>query len=177
MIAIQSIHFLNGASGIILISNGSAPKAAARTFGVVMSARRFRISLRQFVHRSRFTQIGLLMGLWLLGGLIARALNLPVPGGIVGMLLALGLLMSGGVSLFSLRRGAQWFLAEMLLFFVPAVLGVLDHPEFLGLLGLKILAIILASTVAVMAATALTVDLIFRWSEKLWSEKHGRLAA
>jgi len=137
-----------------------------------MSARRFRISFRHFVHRSRLTQIGLIFVLWLAGTQIAQALHLPLPGGIVGMLLALALLLTRGVSLFSIKRGADWFLAEMLLFFVPAVLGVLDHREFLGLLGLKILAIILVSTVAVMAATALTVDLIFRWSEK-----HERLAA
>jgi holin-like protein len=131
-----------------------------------MTVRRIRVTFRQFIHHSRLAQIGLIVALWFVGGQIAKALQLPVPGGIIGMSLALALLMTGGVSLFSIKRGAEWFLAEMLLFFVPAVLGVLDHREFLGLLGLKILAIILLSTVAVMAATALTVDLIFRWSEK-----------
>jgi holin-like protein len=131
-----------------------------------MSARRLRIALRQFFHHSRLAQIGLILGLWFAGVQIAKALHLPLPGGIVGMALALGLLMCRSVSLFSLKRGADWFLAEMLLFFVPAVLGVLEHPEFLGLLGVKILAVILLSTIAVMAATALTVDVIFHWSEK-----------
>lgn len=88
------------------------------------------------------------------------------------MLFALVLLASGGVSVFSMKRGADWFLADMLLFFVPAVLAVLDHREFLGLLGLKILAIILVSTALVMTATAMTVDLMLRWREK-----HGRLAS
>jgi holin-like protein len=131
-----------------------------------MTARRIRVTFRHFFHHSRLAQIGLIVALWFVGGQIAKALQLPVPGGVIGMSLALVLLMTGGVSLFSIKRGADWFLAEMLLFFVPAVLGVLDHREFLGLLGLKILAVILLSTVAVMAATALTVDLIFRWSEK-----------
>ena len=53
---------------------------------------------------------------------------------------------------------AEWLLADMLLFFVPAALAVLNHPEFLGLTGLKILFVILASTVAVMVTTALVVD-------------------
>jgi holin-like protein len=137
-----------------------------------MSARRLRVSFRHFIHRSRLAQIALIVGLWFIGGEIVKALQLPLPGGVMGMVLALGLLMTRGVSLFSIKRGADWFLAEMLLFFVPAVLGLLDHREFLGLLGLKILAVILLSTVAVMAATALTVDVIFRWSEK-----NARLAA
>lgn len=131
-----------------------------------MSARKIGVSLRYFIHRSRLAQIGLIFGLWLIGNFLARISGLPLPGGVIGLVLALVLLLSGGVSLFSIRRGAQWFLAEMLLFFVPAVLGVLDHPEFLGLLGAKIVVVILISTVAVMASTALTVDLIFRWSEK-----------
>jgi holin-like protein len=57
----------------------------------------------------------------------------------------------------------------MLLFFVPAVLAVMDHREFLGLLGLKILSVILLGTVVVMSVTALVVDLGYRLSEA-----HGR---
>ena len=134
--------------------------------------RRIRLSLRHFFHRYRLAQIGLLVALWAVGGEIAKAFELPLPGGIVGLFIALALLATGGVSLFSMKRGAEWFIAEMLLFFVPAVLAVLDHREFLGLLGLTILVIILASTAMVMAATALTIDLILRWSEK-----HERLVS
>jgi holin-like protein len=48
----------------------------------------------------------------------------------------------------------------MPLFFVPAVLAVLDHRELLGAVGLKIVATILGSTFAVMVVTALTVDFL-----------------
>ena len=61
-----------------------------------------------------------------------------------------------------MRLGANWFLAEMLLFFIPAVPAVMDHREFLGLMGLKILGVILGGTIAVMAVTALTTDLAYR---------------
>jgi holin-like protein len=54
----------------------------------------------------------------------------------------------------------------MLLFFVPAVLALLDHNELLGLMGLKILAVIIVSTIMVMSVTALTVDLCYRWMER-----------
>lgn len=128
-----------------------------------MIAHELAIACRRMLHRSRPLQLALLAAFWLAGELLVRWSGLPVPGGIVGMLILLALLLSRRVSLFSTRRGAQWLLAEMLLFFIPAVLAVLDHQELLGLLGLKILAVILVGTVTVMSVTALTVDLCFRW--------------
>lgn len=109
-------------------------------------------------------QLLLIVGFWVAGEVLVRATGLPVPGAIVGMLIVLALLSSGKLSLRTLQRGARWFLAEMLLFFVPAVLVVLDHPEFLGLLGLKVLAVILFGTVIVMVVTAAVMDLGYRWS-------------
>ncbi|WP_114395597.1 CidA/LrgA family protein [Oleisolibacter albus] len=129
-----------------------------------MIPRKLSILSRQQLHRSRLLQIGLLIGFWLAGDALVRLTGLPIPGGIVGLFLVVLLLASGRLSLFSMRRGANWFLAEMLLFFIPAVPAVLDHREFIGLLGLKILAVILLGTVVVMAVTALTVDVVCRWS-------------
>ncbi|MBB2969682.1 CidA/LrgA family protein [Mesorhizobium sp. RMAD-H1] len=131
-----------------------------------MTTHRLLTLSRHRVHHSRLLQIGLLFGFWLVGEAFVRVLGLPLPGGIVGMLLVLGLLVSGRISLFSMKRGAEWFLAEMLLFFVPAVLAVLDHREFIGLLGLKVLAVILLGTLTVMGVTALTVDLCYRWTSR-----------
>ena len=54
-------------------------------------------------------------------------------------------------------------LTDMLVFFVPAVPAVLDHPEFLGWLGVKIVAVIAMGTIIVMAITAMTVELACRW--------------
>lgn len=121
------------------------------------------LRLRHSVHRSRILQIGLVVGFWMLGQALAWLLHLPIPGGIVGMLVVLALLASRRLSLFSMRRGAEWFLADILLFFVPAVLVVLGHRELFGLLGLKILTVICVGTLTVMAVTAVTVDLCYRW--------------
>lgn len=129
-----------------------------------MNAHDILIRFRYALHHSRLMQIGTLVGFWLAGEAFVRASGLPVPGGVVGMVLVLALLLSGRVSLFSMKRGAEWFLAEMLLFFVPAVLAVLDHRELIGLTGVKIMAVILLGTLTVMSVTALTVDLCYRWS-------------
>ncbi len=122
------------------------------------------VPLRRSLHRSRLAQIAVIMAFWLAGEAAVRLTGIALPGGIVGLALAIGLLASGLVRLPSLRRGSDWFLAQMLLFFVPAVPAVMDHHELFGLVGLKVLAVILAGTAAVMGSTALTVELFHRWS-------------
>lgn len=125
--------------------------------------RRLTVQTRHFVHHNIFAQMGLLGIFWILGEFISRSLRLPIPGAIIGMALVLILLASGKLSAFSMKRGADWLIAEMLLFFVPAVLALLNHKEFIGLLGLKILVVILGGTFVVMSITALTIDLCYRW--------------
>jgi holin-like protein len=134
--------------------------------GAAMTLRSFANTGRRVLHSSRLLQIGLLLAFWLAGEIVVRYTGLPVPAGIVGMFLVLALLVSRRLSPASMRRGANWFLAEMLLFFIPAVPAVLDHREFLGWLGLKILIVILIGTLTVMMTTALTVDLCYRWMSR-----------
>ncbi len=81
-----------------------------------MNAHSLLIRFRYVLHHSRLMQIATLVGFWLAGEFFVRLVGLPLPGGIVGMALVLALLLSGRISLFSMKRGAEWFLAEMLLF-------------------------------------------------------------
>lgn len=129
--------------------------------------------VRHWVQSSRIGQIALIAGFWALGEGIVRVTHMPVPGSVVGLFLLFILLMTGGMNLLTVRRGAQWYLAEMLLFFIPAVLAVLDHHEFFGLLGLKILAVILLGTVIVMISTALAVEAGLRLSRYLQKMRHS----
>jgi len=115
------------------------------------------------IQRSVWLQLGIVLACWLAGEVLARAVGLPIPGAILGLAIMLVLLARRRLSAVSMRRGAEWLLADMLLFFVPAVLADLNYPEFLGFTGLKILFVILASTVAVMVTTALVVDSAYRW--------------
>lgn len=120
----------------------------------------------RFLHHNPVLQLLLVFAFWALGETLARTLKIPLPGAVLGLALLLALLATRQLSAVSMRRGAQWLLSDMLLFFVPAALAVLDHPEFLGWLGLKILVVILLSTLAVMLVTAFVVDRCYRWSSK-----------
>ena len=101
-----------------------------------------RIALR----RSRLLQIGLLILFSLLGQALVGWSGLPLPGGVIGLGLVLALLASRLLRASNLQRGASLLLGEMLLFFVPAVMSLLDHREFIGLLGLKLLLVIVLGT-------------------------------
>ena len=65
-------------------------------------------------------QVALVAGLWGLGELLVRMTRLPLPGGLVGLIVLLGLLASRRVDARLVTRGAHWLIGEMLLFFVPA---------------------------------------------------------
>ncbi|WP_241049405.1 CidA/LrgA family protein [Achromobacter xylosoxidans] len=131
-----------------------------------MSRPRYPIILRSLLRRSRVLQIVLLILFSLLGQVLANAAGLPIPGGVIGMALVLTLLAAGLLRVRNVHRGASWLLGEMLLFFVPAVMSLLDHREFLGVLGAKLLAVILLGTALVMVGTALTIDLCYRWMNR-----------
>lgn len=124
------------------------------------------VALRNLLRHSRLLQIGLLILFSLAGQKIAGLFDLPIPGGVVGLLIVLGLLASGKLPVQAVRRGANWLLGEMLLFFVPSVMSLLNHRELLGMLGFKVLATIVVGTAMVMVSTALTIDLGYRWMHR-----------
>lgn len=129
-----------------------------------MSSQSISTRLRRLVHRNEPIQVGIVFGFWLAGQGVVRLTGLPVPGGVVGMLAVLLLLATRRLSILSMRRGSEWFISDMVMFFVPAVLAVLDHRELLGVAGLKVFGVILGSTIAVMVATGLTVEACCRRS-------------
>ena len=129
----------------------------------VIGARTIELAARRGLRQSRLMQIALISATWWTATGVVHLLALPVPAGIVGMAFALLLLATRRISLFALRRGAEWFVGEMMLFFVPAVVSVLDHPELIGRLGAELLLLVVLSTLAVMTVTALTVELFYHW--------------
>ncbi|WP_437881113.1 CidA/LrgA family protein [Pseudomonas sp. LRF_L74] len=116
------------------------------------------------IHLSRLcAELLVLLGLYLLGTQLAQWLNWPVPGGVIGLALLLGAFATGWVRPASLQLGAGLLIAEMLLFFIPALMSLLDYGALLRQEGLRILLVIGCSTLLVMIATALTVEFVCRW--------------
>lgn len=118
--------------------------------------------MAQAVGSSALFQIGLLIGTWWLGAQLAAGLGLPQLGNVFGMAGLWLLLINKRIHLKRVQAGAHWLIKHMLLFFIPAVLAVLDHQELLGWVGVKLFAIIVLGTLTVMACTALSIEWYLR---------------
>ena len=93
----------------------------------------------------------------LAGELLVRALNLPIPGPVVGMaLLFLTLLARGHVSE-ELRTSTAGLLQHLSLLFVPAAAGIMLHLQRVANEWLPLSVALVVSTFAGMAVTALVL--------------------
>jgi len=71
-------------------------------------------------------QIGYLYILLFVGNSIARLLHLPIPGSIIGLVLLFLLLQFHMIKLEWIELGAGLLLSELLLFFIPSAIGIID---------------------------------------------------
>ena len=131
-----------------------------------------RRALQGFARTARVVlQVALLTGFWFVAEEISSRWLPQLPAGVLGMLLLLCGLLTRTLQLSWFKLGARWLLAEMLLFFIPAVIAVVKYPEMMRHQGLAILLVIVLSTLFVMAVTALAVDGVYRL-ELLWRRRH-----
>lgn len=108
------------------------------------------------------TELAVLLGIYLLGCAISAWLSWPIPGGVIGMALLLLAFAIGGVKPAMLQMGAGLLMAEMLLFFIPALMSLLDYGGLMRNDGWRILLVIGMSTLMVMLVTAFTVEAVVR---------------
>lgn len=59
------------------------------------------------------------------------------------------------------KAGSTWLLTEMLLFFVPAVVAVVNYSHLLMFEGWRIFLVILISTILTLSITGLVVERIY----------------
>ncbi|WP_251978022.1 CidA/LrgA family protein [Salinicola avicenniae] len=106
--------------------------------------------------------MSLLLGCQFCGEVISRALSLPIPGPVLGMLILLiGLIVRGSVP-DSLRTMGEGLLKYLTLLFVPAGVGLIQH---FGLISreLGVLAITLVvSTAVTLLVTSQTLHRLTR---------------
>ena len=112
-------------------------------------------------------QVAGLAALWWASDEMMRALRLPIPGSVAGLGVLVLLLRKGWLPLAWVAEGAGWLLAEMLLFFIPAVVAVVQYPAVILKEGWQLLLVILLGTVGVMVGTALVVERVVRLEGRL----------
>ncbi|KAA0091747.1 murein hydrolase transporter LrgA [Trinickia soli] len=103
-------------------------------------------------------QSALLAAVWFAADFAARRLDIPVPGGVIGLAALLALLLTGGVAPRWVKAGADWLLSDMLLFFVPAAVAVVQYGGLFKSDGWRLALVVVFGTLTVMVAVAFTVD-------------------
>lgn len=112
-------------------------------------------------------QSGAIASLWLLADFAVRLLHLPVPGGVVGLVALLALLFCGGVAPRWIKAGADWLLSDMLLFFIPAAVAVVNYGGLFRADGWRLALVVIAGTLMVMVAVAFAVEQAARLERRL----------
>jgi len=101
--------------------------------------------------------LALLLGYQLVGEVVARALNLPIPGPVIGMLLLLLTLIIRGQAPEPLKRLSHELLQHLALLFVPAGVGIIAHFQLLQAEWVLLTLALVISLILTLAVTALSM--------------------
>lgn len=109
-----------------------------------------------------FIQVCALYALSSFGNLIVNLLHWPVPGSLIGLFILFGLLQLNIVKVRWIDLGAAWLIGELLLFFVPSAVGVVQYGQLVKTAGPRVLLVIACSTFLVMTVTGLMAHTMSR---------------
>ncbi|MGO1060938.1 CidA/LrgA family protein [Planococcus sp. FY231025] len=116
-----------------------------------------------------FIQLIVLYGFYLAGEWLRNWFNLPLPGSIIGFLLLFAALLLKIYPLRWIESGAQFLLAFLSLYFIPATVGVMQYGDVFTGKGLWLIVIVMASTLLTMAVSAL----LSQWASRRSAEKEA----
>ncbi|TCK04074.1 holin-like protein [Marinobacterium mangrovicola] len=112
-------------------------------------------------------QITAFCGLFWLCNLLVELEHLPVPAGVIGMVLLVVLLLTRLVPEKAVRSGSNFLLGELLLFFIPPVVSILKYWSMLRDDGWMLIGALIIGTVVVLTGTAWVVDRIFTLEKRM----------
>lgn len=93
---------------------------------------------------------------------ISSFLPVPIPGSILGIVTLFLLLQLKVIRLDWIDLGAKWLLAELLLFFIPSAVGIMQYTNVLISDGPRLTLVMILSTVIVMTCAGLVAEAIGR---------------
>ena len=118
-------------------------------------------------------QLAIVGLVWAVSEVVVRFTHLPVSSGVLGLFLMLALLGSGVIKVGMVERGAKWVLGELVFFFIPIMVSVLQYRDLLMSEGWQLVLTIAVGTALVMISTALTLNFCYRWKRCLHKKLHA----
>jgi len=91
-------------------------------------------------------------------GLALQSMGVPLPAGVIGLILFTAALFLGIVKLHWVESASRFLLRHMLLFFVPAIVGVIASAQLLQQEWLAISVSLVVSLLAPMLVTGATAS-------------------
>lgn len=105
-------------------------------------------------------QISGLLGIALLSNKLTEIFNWHFPGSILGIVFIFLLLKTKIVSLEWVEAGANFLIAELILFFIPSAVGIIQYKQLILINGMRFGLVIFLSTVTVMISTGLLAEFL-----------------
>lgn len=104
--------------------------------------------------------LAVIFGFYFVGEFVSNALNLTIPGSVLGMILLAAALFSGIVRAEWVEREAEFFVRHMSILFVPPGAGVILYLDLIKTELLPIAAALFISFFATLLITAKTVEVL-----------------
>jgi len=107
-----------------------------------------------------FREALIILGIYLLGELLASSLNLPIPGNILGMIILFILLCTNIVKVDNINTITNFLLDHLAFFFIPAGVGLMSSIGIIKSTWLQLLIVCLSTTTIIIASTGIIVQAI-----------------
>ena len=111
-------------------------------------------------------EVAIIFGITMVGELLNMFIPLPVPAGVYGLFILLGLLCSKTIALSDGAATGNLLLDLKPLMFVPAAVGLIEKFEELKAILVPFIAITVLSTFLVMTITGKTAEAVLNRKEK-----------
>ncbi len=111
-------------------------------------------------------ELAIIFGITMVGEILNELIPLPVPAGVYGLFLLLGLLCAKIVKMEDVAATGNLLLDIMPLMFVPAAVGLIEKYMELTAILIPFIVISAVSTLIVMTVTGKTTEMILRGQKK-----------
>ena len=119
-------------------------------------------------------EIAIIFGITMAGEILNTFIPLPIPAGVYGLFILLGLLCSQAVRLSDVAATGTLLLDLMPLMFIPAAVGLIEKFEELKAILIPFLVITVLSTFLVMTVTGKAAEAVLNGKEKAGKEREEK---
>ena len=118
-------------------------------------------------------ELALIFGISLVGEGVAALLPMSFPASVISMVLLMVLLLTGVLKERQIQSVSHFLIANMSFFFIPSLVGTMEHGAMLNSQAVPILVIVGLTTPVVYLAAGWTVQLMTRLLRGKGAKRHG----